>query len=103
MSEEIKPCPFCGSDTEVFFYEIGYAYIECLNDECMAMGPDGNTKEEAIQKWNQRPYDYDMPAIVKKVQRMEAALVSAKAIIIKELENYPFTQEKRKELLCAWK
>jgi hypothetical protein len=24
-----------------------------------------------FQAWNQRPYDYDMPAIVKKVQQLE--------------------------------
>jgi hypothetical protein len=27
--------------------------------------------------WNQRPYDYDMPAIVKKVQRLEKAINQA--------------------------
>jgi hypothetical protein len=34
-------------------------------------------REKAVSRWNQRPYDYDMPAIVKKVQRLEAAINQA--------------------------
>ncbi len=72
MSEEIKPCPFCGGKAEMILHSNWYGYIECCNDECLACGPMGDTEKEAIQNWNQRPYDFDMPAIVKKVQQLEA-------------------------------
>ena len=74
MSEEIKPCPFCGSDAE---YDDFTEAVTCVNKTCNSYGPDGKNDYDAIQKWNQRPYDYDMPAIVKKVQRLEAAINQA--------------------------
>ena len=90
MSEEIKPCPFCGSnDLSVISYgniNSGCFYVICK--KCNTEGPKVtieknelehilNIHDLAIQKWNQRPYDYDMPAIVKKVQRLEAAINQA--------------------------
>ena len=72
MSEEIKPCPFCGSEDVEVFPNYGRYFAACC--DCGSEGPNKERKEEAIRKWNQRPYEYDMPAIVKKVQRMEAAL-----------------------------
>ena len=78
---EIKPCPFCGSKFVILqndysvINQIRMVYMACVN--CKSYGPDKPTKEAALQAWNQRPYDYDMPAIVKKVQRMEAAINQA--------------------------
>ncbi len=80
MSEEIKPCPFCGNET---IYEKDYEnliskkMIVIACDECDAEGPLSFDSETAKYAWNQRPYDFDMPAIVKKVQRMEAAINQA--------------------------
>ncbi len=47
----IKPkvCPFCGS--EKWEIAVGY-FVYCI--ECAAEGPTGSTKEEAIEKWNER-------------------------------------------------
>ena len=90
MSEEIKPCPFCGSnDLSVISYgniNSGCFYVICK--KCNTEGPKVtieknelehilNIHDLAIQKWNQRPYDYDMPAIVKKVQQLEEDLQEA--------------------------
>ena len=75
MSEEIKPCPFCGSEDVEVFPNYGHYFAACC--DCGSEGPNKERKEEAIRKWNQRPYDYDMPAIVKKVQRLEAAINQA--------------------------
>lgn len=51
MSEELKPCPFCGSKD---ILESGYQvnWITCLNCECD--GPLEKTKQEAIKAWNKR-------------------------------------------------
>jgi len=72
---EIKPCPFCGSKFVILqndysvINQIRMVYMACVN--CKSYGPDKPTKEAALQAWNQRPYDYDMPAIVKKVKELE--------------------------------
>ena len=76
MSEEIKPCPFCGSEmVEIHWTDKTICFIECV--ECEARTGEIEGGDEAIDLWNQRPYDYDMPAIVKKVQRLEAAINQA--------------------------
>lgn len=51
--DELKPCPFCGSNYNhaVCVYGEEY-YIECL--ACTTCGPSGETKEEAIEVWNRR-------------------------------------------------
>jgi len=70
---EIKPCPFCGADTHYEYLDrTRFYYIQCNN--CNAMARGAATYEGAVNYWNMRHYDYDVPAIVKKVQRMEAAL-----------------------------
>jgi hypothetical protein len=48
---KLKPCPFCGCRAE--FYEL---YVHCLNKECQAEGPLGETTKEAIEKWNRRTH-----------------------------------------------
>lgn len=52
METELKPCPFCGSES--FFYdsnEDGVA-VEC--NGCLAKGPRASTWNEAERKWNRR-------------------------------------------------
>ena len=72
---EIKPCPFCGNSEDLVIRGRVLSYIYCWN--CGAESGLADSKDEAIEAWNQRPYDFDMPAIVKKVQRMEAAINQA--------------------------
>ena len=74
MSKEIKPCPFCGSEDVEVFPNYGRYFAACC--DCGSEGPNKERKEEAIRKWNQRPYDFDMPAIVKKVQQFEELVSS---------------------------
>ena len=87
MTEEIKPCPFCGN-------KVGIGEVELVKNtktastldrnlfkvtcwQCGAESGARDSEEYAVWQWNQRPYDFDMPAIVKKVQRMEAAINQA--------------------------
>ena len=100
MSNEIKPCPFCGSEMiEIHWIDKSTCSIECI--ECESKTRGFEDINEAISFWNQRPYDYkqvdlaenapkswqkwrddavkaskekydyDMPAIIKKVQQLE--------------------------------
>lgn len=60
MSEELKPCPFCGGrNAEVqrefnAVSERDYFYVRCLN--CGGQGPDGDgtTRGVSSEQWNTR-------------------------------------------------
>lgn len=57
MSEQIKPCPFCGGDAENSVGRTGanepFNYVECVM--CGSMGTGAKTVHEAIAAWNKRP------------------------------------------------
>ncbi|WP_415421474.1 Lar family restriction alleviation protein [Acetobacter fabarum] len=53
MSEELKSCPFCGSD-DVRITNSLHPYVTCHNPSCEADGPVCNTTEQAITAWNTR-------------------------------------------------
>lgn len=51
MSEELKPCPFCGGEKMT---DCGRRFY-CVN--CRAMGPEPPTQEadkESVDAWNRR-------------------------------------------------
>lgn len=66
--DELKPCPFCGGEAEVFDYNIACEIYEDDEDgfiapytvqckrQCCFLGKDYETKEEAIEVWNRREY-----------------------------------------------
>lgn len=51
MSEELKPCPFCGRNGR-FSYGCGY---EIYCEECGSRVETYPSKEQAIEMWNRRP------------------------------------------------
>lgn len=48
--QEVKPCPFCGSDYSLL--ELWSWFVTC--PVCKTKGPSGNSEEEAIKLWNDR-------------------------------------------------
>lgn len=62
MSEELKPCPFCGKTESLYVYkEMPFAwssYVGCtlVDHGCGACGPIGESREEAIELWNRFAY-----------------------------------------------
>lgn len=56
MSEELKPCPFCGGSPDIFWSEkrshLKWSVI--CNDHCLTEGPMCNTEAEAVEAWNKR-------------------------------------------------
>jgi len=61
MSEELKPCPFCGGKAIIVSYgsdDNGSHQIDCDNEKCCS--PSSNThriKTDAISAWNTRTPD----------------------------------------------
>ena len=62
MTEELKPCPFCGG-TNVTMARIptwdtrSWRYVSCRNSDCQAEGPADLRESGAIEKWNTRAVD----------------------------------------------
>lgn len=60
MSNELKPCPFCGGKGYVICgssYTFGFpAYsVEC--EKCGTVGAVKGSKQEAVEAWNGRAYE----------------------------------------------
>jgi Lar family restriction alleviation protein len=54
MSEELKPCPFCGGRAAIFTRENAH-WPHCLNEEeCGAEGPGASDIASAAAAWNRR-------------------------------------------------
>ena len=53
MVNELKPCPFCGSENiEITSYCADLVFIQC--DGCGATFPHFDSEKEAIKAWNGR-------------------------------------------------
>lgn len=51
MSEELKPCPFCGSTDLGYIKLIDHSATQCL--QCRAIGPNEKT-DGSNDGWNRR-------------------------------------------------
>ena len=58
MSEELKPCPFCGGEAGVEICGDGY-YVTCQSHKCLIspLTGDYETEAAAIVAWNRRAGD----------------------------------------------
>lgn len=72
MSEELKPCPFCGGKN-MRIWNTSTPRVSC--DDCLANTAYGETKEEAIEQWNRRadklegqPTAYDVDKVVEQLE-----------------------------------
>lgn len=56
MSDELKPCPFCGGEAEVTnVLNAGKVLVGCNNDDCTANPAIvGTALEPVIVRWNRR-------------------------------------------------
>ena len=59
MTEQIKPCPFCGGEAKcIEFY--GLYHVICCN--CHIAGKDCSTRESSVSAWNTRPIENELEA-----------------------------------------
>lgn len=54
MNDELKPCPFCGSDDLEIYHEVVgcHYYVTCR--DCGSSGAIYYTPEQAAHAWNRR-------------------------------------------------
>lgn len=63
MRDELKGCPFCGSEAEVLEEVVNawtlekHYHVECMNIECLAVSDVFTEPEFAIAWWNRRPQE----------------------------------------------
>lgn len=53
-SEELKPCPFCGSEAWLFEGEGKEFFVYCTNHDCNAEGRIMDDRAKAVRRWNRR-------------------------------------------------
>lgn len=60
MSNELKPCPFCGGRAYLSERMNGGYYVECESiNGCLAESGNYDTRGQAIEAWNRRVVDTD--------------------------------------------
>jgi Lar family restriction alleviation protein len=71
MSEELKPCPFCGGRAAIFTRENAH-WPHCLNEEeCGAEGPGASDIASAAAAWNRRA-SHPAPTVAPVANRLMA-------------------------------
>lgn len=75
MSDDLKPCPFCGGSAKLICCaHTGKFYIECANCEAMT-DVNYDIRQKAITAWNTRPQEDALKGVI-----------DGKEDIIKQLE-----------------
>ena len=84
MSDDLKPCPFCGggaaAQARVNF--VGYHYVGC---ECGAEGPASPSADDARSLWNTRPGEEELRAEVDP-ERISLDLIQRKLAEVSDEE-----------------
>ena len=75
MSNELKPCPFCGGEAG-FEYDSGMVCIDC--DDCFATTGLFMSQDIATKKWNART----QPTIADYLKANEPMLTKTKAKMV---------------------
>jgi Lar family restriction alleviation protein len=75
MDDELKPCPFCGSDEishgHVDYGAQGYGNVECHTCDALVTA---DTEAEAIAVWNTRADDAELTRLHARVAELEGEM-----------------------------
>ena len=81
MSDELKPCPFCGSDAEIVAaIESGadVPFVTCKNPDCGAATPCFHYPNYAVNAWNNGPRTpNDLARVTAERDRLKRLVESA--------------------------
>ena len=95
MTEELKPCPFCGGEAKcIEFY--GLYHVICCN--CYIAGKDCSIRESAVSAWNNRPIEElkddenkrlreALGVILEEAQKDEPCILAIKVVAYKALKG----------------
>ncbi len=72
MSEELKPCPFCGSSGAILDEPLNEDEYGCFcNALCGAIGPCDEDGEKAVEFWNTRPIEDALRARIAELEEKQ--------------------------------
>ena len=56
MTDELKPCPFCGGEAEVRKFTETKFFVQCFFVQCKSclIGTTFKSEHEAVKVWNRR-------------------------------------------------
>jgi len=74
MSDELKPCPFCGEEDPTIERDGKWYYITCRKCECTSDGDRGQSGAE--KRWNTRPIEDELR------RRWDSALKASKITVV---------------------
>ena len=74
MSDELKPCPFCGRADNIVMEAWGTFAARGFCHNCGAVGPPDANEATAIENWNRRAADERVAELVAVVEDMLSGL-----------------------------
>ena len=74
MTENLKRCPFCGSEAKCIEY-YGLYHVVCC--DCYTTGRDCPSIETACKAWNSRPIENELNKKIEKLERENTRLREA--------------------------
>lgn len=88
MTNEFKPCPFCGTEAELLFSkgESGKKYYWVACKKCNCLQTIFDTPQEAISAWNYRPIEDNLSEQVEKLKKEKELLRDALDVVYTFLE-----------------
>ena len=80
MSQDLKPCPFCGGPAELWQALDGRpAWVACLGRCSVLVTRDHTTTEDAIAAWNRRADIHDTALAAAKAEGIREGMLKAAA------------------------
>lgn len=84
MTEELKPCPFCGGKEVKLFKEGGIWVVECL--QCLAK-VGATAEDDVLDFWNSRSIEDKLHGKIGELEAENKKLIGALKAIKKILEE----------------
>ena len=98
---ELKPCPFCGKEPEIFDFKDGRFIVQCSNSDCDVYPYTSihRDRADAITAWNQRATAYTKPTTLSQLQAENTRLWARVDAQNRDLEMHEHERSKLRELV----
>ena len=94
MSDELKRCPFCGSEAMILYDGLDKeCCVSCRNNDCEFCGDAGDDEQAVIDKWNTRPLEDALEAEIARLKRLVSAAKHGLASYAYGNQSPEFAQE----------